>query len=69
MLVIARKQGESIEIGGGITLTVISIRGNAVRIGIDAPQQTRIVRAELNDSIKDVQESKLTRTHGATVEG
>jgi carbon storage regulator len=47
MLVLSRKPGEKVVIGGGITVTVVSVSGNKVRIGIDAPGQVRILRAEL----------------------
>jgi carbon storage regulator len=47
MLVLSRKAGEKICIGNGITLTVLSWKGNRVRLGIDAPPHVRIVREEL----------------------
>ena len=47
MLVLSRKKGQSIEIGDGITVTVTQIKGNQVRIGIQAPPEVRIHRNEL----------------------
>ena len=47
MLVLSRKKGQSIEIGDGITVTVTQIKGNQVRIGIEAPAEVRIHRNEL----------------------
>jgi carbon storage regulator len=47
LLVLSRKPGETVVIGDGITLTVIDIKGNRVRVGIEAPDQVRILRAEL----------------------
>ena len=47
MLVLSRKPGEQVVIGGGITVTVVAVTGNGVRLGIDAPDQVRILRAEL----------------------
>ena len=47
MLVLTRKPGESIHIGSGITITVTEVKGNKVRIGIDAPEEVSIFRAEL----------------------
>jgi carbon storage regulator len=49
MLVLSRKPGEKIHIGSGITITVTEVRGNKVRLGIEAPRDIPIVRAELND--------------------
>jgi len=49
MLVLTRKQNESIQIGPNITITVAEIRGGSVRIGVDAPRNTRVMRAELVD--------------------
>jgi carbon storage regulator len=47
MLVLSRKPGQKIVIEGGITVTVIAVKGNQVRIGIDAPEDVRILRGEL----------------------
>jgi carbon storage regulator len=47
MLVLSRKPGESIHIGNNIVLTVVAIRSNQVRIGIQAPEDVRILRQEL----------------------
>ncbi len=47
MLVLTRKAGEKVIIGGGITITVLSCDGRGVRLGIDAPREVRVVRAEL----------------------
>ena len=42
------KPGEKVVVGGGITITVVEVKGSRVRIGIDAPAQVAIVRAELS---------------------
>jgi carbon storage regulator len=47
MLVLGRKSGESIRIGEGIQITVVGISGNRVRLGIEAPDSVRVLRAEL----------------------
>ena len=49
MLVLTRKPGEKIHIGSGITITVVGVQGNKIRLGIDAPEDVPIFRAELND--------------------
>jgi len=47
MLVLSRKKGESILFGPDISLEVLSIDGDCVRIGIEAPKEVRIFRKEL----------------------
>lgn len=49
MLVLSRKISEVIEIGEGVTVTVVAIQGNRVRLGIVAPEGVRIIRQELAD--------------------
>lgn len=47
MLILTRKRGESIYIGGRIKVTVVDLKPNQVRIGIDAPQDERVYREEI----------------------
>ena len=47
MLLLTRKPGEKVFIGHDITVTVVRVRGDKVRVSIDAPDQVRILRAEL----------------------
>jgi len=47
MLVLTRKATERIQIGDNVVVTVLDIRGNKVRIGIDAPKEIRVLRTEL----------------------
>jgi carbon storage regulator CsrA len=47
MLVLTRKQKECIKIGDSITITILRIQGQAVRVGIEAPKEVRVVRGEL----------------------
>jgi carbon storage regulator len=49
MLVLSRKPGEKVYIGNNITITVVEIKGNRIRIGIEAPGTVPVLRAELND--------------------
>lgn len=49
MLVLSRKPGEKILIGDDVTVTIVRIGPNAVRIGIEAPRTMNIVREELVD--------------------
>lgn len=47
MLVLSRKENESIRIGPDITITVVSLDSNRVRIGIEAPRDIPVFRSEL----------------------
>ncbi len=47
MLVLSRKLSESILIEGGIKITVVEVRGNQIRLGIEAPKELGIMREEL----------------------
>lgn len=47
MLVLTRKAGEKIVIGDNITITVLDVRGDSIRIGIDAPRGIKIQREEV----------------------
>lgn len=47
MLVLTRKLQEKIQIGNQITITVLRVKGNTVRVGIEAPRDVRVVRGEL----------------------
>ncbi|MCL4154462.1 UNVERIFIED_CONTAM: hypothetical protein GTU68_022923 [Idotea baltica] len=52
MLVLSRKKDEKIVIGDNITLVVIEIRGDKVRLGIEAPRDVAVHRKEIYDAIK-----------------
>ena len=52
MLVLSRKKDEKIVIGDNITLMVIEIRGDKVRLGIDAPRHVTVHREEVYEAIK-----------------
>ncbi len=51
MLVLSRKPGESIKIGDNIIIRIADVRGDNVRIAIEAPRQIKIYRGEVYDSI------------------
>ena len=52
MLVLSRQRDESIIIGDNIVLTVVDIRGDKVRLGIDAPKEIPVHRQEVYDAIQ-----------------
>jgi carbon storage regulator len=47
MLVLSRKKNEVIKIDDDVSITVVSIKGNTVRLGIEAPKEIRIIREEI----------------------
>jgi carbon storage regulator CsrA len=49
MLVLTRKVKEQIQIGENIVVTILQVRGQTVRIGIEAPKSVRVMRAEIAD--------------------
>ncbi len=50
MLVLSRKKGESIKIGHDITITIVEVRGDRTRIGIEAPKEVPVDRSEIRDA-------------------
>jgi carbon storage regulator len=52
MLVLSRKVGERILIGDQISIVIVRINGNAVRVGIDAPTDLSVIRAELKQRME-----------------
>lgn len=52
MLVLSRKKNESIVINDDITIVVVEIRGDKVRLGVEAPKEVTVHRSEVYDAIK-----------------
>jgi carbon storage regulator len=52
MLILSRKVNEKIMIGDDVSISVIEIRGDQVRIGVDAPKKVKVFRQEVFDAIK-----------------
>jgi carbon storage regulator len=53
MLILSRRAGETIVIDGNIRITVLEVRGDQVRIGIEAPRSVSVHRQEVFDQISD----------------
>jgi carbon storage regulator len=52
MLILSRKINEKIMIGSDISVSIIEVRGDQVRIGVDAPKNVKVFRQEVFDAIK-----------------
>jgi carbon storage regulator len=52
MLILTRKVGETLMVGEDVTVTVMAVNGNQVRIGINAPKDVEVHREEVYDRIK-----------------
>jgi carbon storage regulator len=52
MLILTRRSGETVMIGSEVTVTVLGVKGNQVRIGINAPKNVAVHREEIYERIK-----------------
>ena len=64
MLVLSRKKNESIVINDDISIVVVEIRGDKVRLGVEAPKEIPVHRREVYDAIKKSVEQSNTETFG-----
>jgi len=68
MLVLTRKLGEVIRIGDNVTVRVLEVKGNQVRLGVDAPADVRIYREEVYRAIRKENEEAALRDAGSLEE-
>lgn len=52
MLILTRKVGETLVIGDDVTVTVLGVKGNQVRIGVDAPRDVTVHREEIAQRVR-----------------
>jgi carbon storage regulator len=53
MLILTRRPGESLTIGDDVVVTVVGVSGNQIRLGITAPQEVRVLRAEIHKGMRE----------------
>jgi carbon storage regulator len=52
MLILTRREGESVRIGPDVTVTVLRVKGSQVRIGVDAPKDVAVQRGEIVERMR-----------------
>jgi carbon storage regulator len=67
MLVLTRKVGEIIMIGDEVTVTILAVRGNHIRVGVDAPREIAVHRKEIYDRMAEQQNGHKVPASSAAV--
>jgi len=66
MLILTRRVGETVMIGDDVTITVLGVKGNQVRVGINAPKSVAVHREEIYERIKREQQAEAPEKAKAT---
>lgn len=62
MLILTRRVGETVMIGSDVTVTVLGVKGNQVRVGVNAPRDVAVHREEIFERIR--REEQASQAHG-----
>ena len=65
MLILSRKIDEKIKIGEEITITIIDVHGDQVKIGVEAPKNVKVFRQEVFDAIQTENKAAAVASEGA----
>ena len=68
MLILTRRVGETVMIGNDVTVTVLGVKGNQVRVGVNAPRDVAVHREEIYERIKR-EEQEVTPHHARPGDG
>ncbi len=69
MLILSRKVDEKIKIGNDITLTIIEVKGDQVKVGVEAPKNIKVFRQEVFEEIQKENKDAAVAASGISEEG
>lgn len=69
MLILTRRVGETVMIGDDVTMTILGVKGNQVRVGINAPRDVAVHREEIYERIKRGRQGAVAPAPGAPSSG
>ncbi|MEE3609808.1 carbon storage regulator CsrA [Avibacterium paragallinarum] len=60
MLILTRKVGESLLIGDDISITILNVRGNQIKVGVNAPKDISVYREEIYQRVKEAKDDQAS---------